>query len=57
MANKSRAEYFKKRRETLRHFNELLPNEKADAIEKRLQEIGKTKTAWLLEKIDEELEK
>jgi hypothetical protein len=57
MAQKSRAEYFKKRREKLKYFNVALPKEKVEAIEERLNEMGVTKTAWISEKIDEELKK
>ena len=49
MAEKSRADYFKKRRESRKAFNVLL--------EKKLDRINKTKSEWLNEKIDEELKK
>ncbi len=55
IAEKSRAEYFKQRRESRKSFSVLLPAEKVIAIEKWLGEHGKTKTAWVEEKIDEEL--
>lgn len=51
---KSRAEYFRKRRQFLKAFNVLIPNEKYDYIDKKLKEQNKTKTKWLLEKIEEE---
>jgi hypothetical protein len=54
---KSRADYFKQRRLTRKHFSVLIDKEKAEAIEKKLTSEGKTKTAWLEEKIDEELKK
>lgn len=57
MAQKSRADYFRKRRENIKHFNVALPKEKVEAIEERLKELGVTKTAWMNEKIDEELKK
>ena len=57
VAHESRADYFKKRRETRKHFSVLIDRKKAESIEKKLQEEGKTKTAWLEEKIDEELGK
>ncbi len=53
--NKSRAEYFKERRKTRKDFNVLLPIDKYNAIEKVLKEQNKTKTKWLIEKIDEEI--
>ena len=55
MADKSRADYFRQRRETRKHFGVLIDRRKAEAIEQKLAEEGKTKTAWLEEKIDEEL--
>lgn len=54
---KSRAEYFRERRKKLKGFSVLIPNEKYDAIDEKLQEQNKTKTQWLIEKIDEELKK
>ena len=51
---KSRAEYFRERRKFLKAFNVLIPNEKYDFIDKKLKEENKTKTQWLLEKIEEE---
>jgi len=53
----SRAEYFRKRRETIGQFNVSVPKEKLQALEEKLQEKSKTKTQWLNEKIDEELGK
>lgn len=53
----SRAEYFKKRRETRKHFNVLIDKDRAEAIEEKLKNEKKTKAAWLEEKIDEELKK
>ena len=55
VADKSRADYFRQRRETRKHFSVLIDRRKAEAIEQKLAEEGKTKTAWLEEKIDEEL--
>ncbi len=57
MAGKSRAEYFRKRRETMKQFNVLLRREKVEALEKKLAMQSKTKAAWLEEKVDEELSK
>ncbi len=55
--NKSRAEYFKQRRKDKKDFNVLIPKEKYEAIDKKLKEENKTKTKWLIEKIDEEIKK
>lgn len=57
VAEKSRADYFKQRRETRKAFNVLLDKEKLERFEKKLEEINLTKSEWLNEKIDEELEK
>lgn len=53
----SRAEYFKNRRESRKHFNVLIDRQKADAIEEKLKNANRTKANWLEEKIDEELKK
>ena len=57
MSQKSRAEYFRERRKKLKGFSVLIPNEKYDCIDKKLKEQNKTKTQWLIEKIDEEIKK
>ena len=57
MAEKSRADYFKKRRESRKSFSVLLDKEKAERLEEKLKIINKTKSQWLNEKIDEELNK
>ncbi len=57
IANNSRADYFRQRRESRKSFNVLLEKGKAEKIEQRLKELKKSKAEWLNEKIDEELEK
>lgn len=57
MAEKSRAEYFRKRRETIGQFSVSVQRDKLDALTKKLDEKGQTKTQWLNDKIDEELSK
>ena len=66
MPPESRADYFKKRRETIGQFsvsvprkklNALVPRAKLDALTEVLKEKGQTKTQWLNEKIDEEIGK
>ncbi|MCI8618359.1 MAG: hypothetical protein HFJ60_09055 [Clostridia bacterium] len=52
--NKSRAEYFRKRREELGSFSVLIDKERLNKIENILKEKKKSKTQWLKEKIDEE---
>ena len=55
MANKRRAEYYRKRRETIGQFSVPLSREKLNALTEKLNEQNKTKTQWLNEKVDEEL--
>lgn len=57
ITEKSRADYFKKRREKIGQFNVAVEKELLQALEEKLEENGKTKTAWLREKISEELRK
>jgi hypothetical protein len=57
MAEQSRAEYFRERRKSMKQFNVMLKREKVEALEQKLNEQGKTKVAWLEEKVDEELSK
>ena len=55
MSPKSRAEYFRKRRETIGQFSVPLSREKLKALTEKLNKQNKTKTQWLNEKVDEEL--
>lgn len=55
VARKDGSEYFKKRRETIGQFSASVKREKLEALDKKLKEKGQTKTAWLNEKIDEEI--
>ena len=57
MAPDSRAEYYRKRRETIGQFSVPLSREKLNALTEKLKEQYKTKTQWLNEKVDEELGK
>ncbi len=57
MPPKSRAEYFRERRKTRKHFSVLSSRERVEALEQKLKEQGKTKTQWFEEKADEELGK
>ena len=47
----------KSRREGKKNFSVLVDRQKAEAIEDKLKTENKTKSAWLEEKIDEELKK
>ena len=57
IADKSRADYFRQRRESRKSFNVLLEKTKAEKFEQKLKELKKTKAEWLNEKIDEEIKK
>lgn len=52
---KSRAAYFRKRREKEKQFNVAVDKKKMEVFEKILKEKGLTKVKWLNEKIDEEI--
>ena len=55
IAEKSRADYMKARREKQKTFSVAVNREKMLRFEKKISEQGKTKSEWLNEKIDEEL--
>lgn len=55
IAEKSRADYMKKRREGKKTFSALIDREKAEGLEKKLRDENRSKTSWLEEKIDEEI--
>ena len=55
MSPKSRAEYFRKRRETIGQLNLAVSKDKLNALDEKLKRQGKSKTQWINEKIDEEL--
>ena len=55
VVEKSRAEYFRERRKMVKHFTVNLPVSTIEALDNRLKEQNKTRTAWVLEKINEEL--
>ncbi len=57
LVDKKRADYFKERRKTIGQFSVSVSREKLEALDKKLKENGITKTAWLNQKIDEEISK
>ena len=57
MEQKSRAEYFRERRKTMKQLVFMVDREKAEALDQRLAEKGEGRTEWLRKKIDEELSK
>ncbi len=57
MPPESRAEYFRERRKTKKHFSVLCDREKVEALEEKLAQQGKSKVQWFEEKADEEIGK
>lgn len=57
IAENSRADYMKARREKQKTFSVAVDKEKMLKFEKKLSEQKKTKSEWLNEKIDDELKK
>lgn len=55
LKNESMAAYFRERRKTIGQFNVPISRAKLNLFSEHLKEKNKTKTAWLNEKIDEEL--
>lgn len=55
VAKKNTSEYFKERRKTIGQFSVSVSREKLDKLDKKLKEKGIAKTAWLNDKIDEEI--
>lgn len=55
MPPESRAEYFRKRRESVGQLNVSVSKEKLIALDEKLKSKGQSKTQWVNEKIDEEL--
>lgn len=57
IAEHSRADYFKERREKYKAFHVEVEREKMEAFENKLHIKKQTKKEWLDEKISEELKK
>lgn len=57
VAKRNTSDYFKERRKTIGQFSVSVKREKLELLDKVLKKQGKTKTAWLNEKIDEEIGK
>ena len=51
VAEKSRADYFRKRRKLYKQFTVSLKKDKFEAFEIKLKEMKKTRTEWLNAKI------
>ena len=54
VVQKSRAEYFRERRKLFKPFTVNLPKETLERLEQNLEKCQKTKTAWVLEKIEQD---
>lgn len=57
MTSKSRASYFRKRRENKKTFGALIDKDKIESLEIILQERNQSKKDWLESKINEEISK
>lgn len=57
MAQESRAEYFRDRRKTRKHFSVLADRELVEKLEEKLNSKQQTKTDWFTEKATEEIQK
>jgi hypothetical protein len=55
ISEKSRAEYFRKRRESRGKFYVEVEKERLDKLFAKLEDENKTKTEWFNEKLDEEI--
>ncbi len=55
VAKRNTSEYFKERRKTIGQFSVSVSREKLEKLDEKLKEKGITKTAWLKDKIDEEI--
>ena len=55
VAKRNTSEYFKERRKTIGQFSVSVSREKLEKLDAKLKEMGMTKTAWLNDKIDEEI--
>lgn len=55
MAEKSRAEYYRKRRETRRQFMVLLDKDKLERFDAKVKSMGMSRAEWLRQQIDEVL--
>lgn len=55
MADKSRAEYYRKLRKTKKQLVFLVDHDKAEKLDKKLAEKGMGRTEWFRKKLDEEI--
>lgn len=57
VAEKSRAEYFRERRKSMKQLVFMVDKEKAEALDKKLAEKGEGRTEWFRKKLEEEIGK
>lgn len=55
MAEKSRAEYFRERRKQKKQLVFMVDRDKAEALDRKLEERGEGRTEWFRRKLDEEI--
>ena len=55
MAEKSRAEYFRKLRTTKKQLVFMVDREKAEALDRKLAQKGEGRTEWFRRKLNEEI--
>ena len=55
MTDDSRAEYFRERRKIKKQLVFMVDREKAERLEKKLEERGEGRTEWFRRKLDEEI--
>lgn len=57
MSPESRAEYFRERRKAMKQLVFMVDREKAEALDKKLNDKGQSRIEWFRQKLDEELGK
>ena len=55
MADKSRAKYFRERRKQKKQLVFMVDRDKAEALDKKLEERGEGRTEWFRRKLNEEI--
>ena len=56
MSPESRAEYFRERRKVKKQLVFMVDKDKAEALDKKLEQRGESRIEWFRRKLDEELE-
>lgn len=55
MTEKSRADYFRKRRRNMKQLVFMIDKEKGEALDRKLKEKGVGRTEWFRQKVEEEI--